>query len=531
MSTEFVLDWIERKMGCAYLPKSSMPATADLGKLAKFEPLVIAASIFFDDVDAGILARLLEVDERQLTARLDVLADSGILLPTASRARARYAFADTALRQAAHKAIPDRVRLDLHRGAAEAFAGQIMGATLDNSIQAARHWQACDEPLSAVQCWRAAAQHAIAVPALLVASNCLGEALALCHTPQFNLPPHEEFLTLSAMGPLQAQLTGSGSQEVAEIYARCLEIADTYDASEASAKFDVLWGLAACILVHGRVGTAREMCDRLLRSTNVANDSRHNLLCNRLKGLGELLAGEVPVAIETLANVVRSHDDEAHASLRFHYASDQSALALAHLAWAQAIAGDLAASKQSSRRALDRAQLLNHPHTSAHVTCVLAARAQTLNLRSDAATLATGGMALARHHRYPYWQAWAEIILGWHEGGRHPGAGLARIDAAIAAYQRTGAGQVLSYAHLLRARIALAGEQRSLAIVAADQALESAAAHGVELFNAEILRVKALAQPSRDGARRLLLERALGIAQQQGTKLFEDRIVEALSGR
>ena len=525
MSTEFVLEWIERKMGFAHLPKSSMTPVFDLGQHADLEPLVIAASIFFDEVDAGVLARLLEVDDRLVSNALDLLAQTGVLR---MRSRGRYAFVDLGVRQASYEAIPEDTRSSLHRGVAETFGARSRSATLEDTIEAARQWQAGGAGADAVRCWRHASQLGIATQALPLAARCLEDALKVGRNPAFKLSPHEEFLTLSALGPLQAQLSGSGSTEVANIYARCLEIAETYDHTETAAKFDALWGLTACILVHGRVGTALEMCERLLHTAHAAGDDRHILLSTRLKGLGQLLAGQVPAAIDTLATVLRLYDFDAHAALRLQYASDQAALALAHLSWAQVLVGDLDESDRNCAAALNRAQMLNHPHTSAHVTCILAARAQTLGRRYDAATLATGALALARHYRYPYWQAWAEIIIGWHEGGRDPVAGTTRIEGAIAAYQLTGAGQALAYAHLLRAGLLLDSGRLSQAIVAADQALACGAAHGVELFDADILRIKALAQGGHTDERRQLLQEALGIARRQGCKLFETRISSAL---
>ena len=67
-----------------------------------------------------------------------------------------------------------------------------------------------------------------------------------------------------------------------------------------------------------------------------------------------------------------------------------------------------------------------------------------------------------------------------------------------------------------------------LAVVAADLGLEMSMAHGVTMFDAEILRVKALAL-SRDGDRRGLLQRALSTARRQGAALFEGRATDALS--
>ncbi len=536
VQTDFVLDWIAQKVGTAQLRGLDGATGAWVSCHEAYTPLILAASSLDDGFDARVLARMLQVDERQLARCLAAVVDGGILKTSGAGAGLLYEFADRDLQRAARKAIPPERRPALDRSAAdalvEALAEPVVASdgarSADIAIRIARHRQKAGQSAAAARAWRRAAEFAVAAGSPKLAVGCLDQAMAISRSIPSEARRLDELVTLSLMGPLQAQLTGSGSREVAAVYSRCLEISDGLDEAEAIGRFDLLWGVCACVLVHGRIGTARELAARLLQLAEASGGITQRLLATRLHGLSLMLAGEFALAIAAFTAVEELYDFDRDAALRFRYASDQCALALAHRAWAQAIAGERQQSDRASAEALELARRLDHPHTSAHVTCVLAARAQTLGSRNLAAPLATAGLALARRHHFPYWEAWAEMILGWHEAGRHPRNGTNRLEKAIAAYRGTGAGQALPFAHLLRASAELAGGDRAAAVVAADLGLEMSRAHGVTMFDAEILRVKALAL-GRDGDRSGLLQRALSTARRQGAALFEGRATDALS--
>ncbi len=445
---------------------------AALSGLAELRPLVMAASVPNEFIEMPVLARMLEMDQRQLSAPLATAVARGVLRVSRSHGVVSYRFIDPAMRQAAYASIDRSIRLGLHRRVAEALQTSSGAPPLACAAWIAGHYEAAAAWATAVWWWRTAGERAAIDASPKTAVEYTRRALSLCAPGGPAASPKEELATLSQLGPLEAQLQGSGSKSVADVYARCLEVADRFDPSETSSGFDVLWGLVACILVHGRVATAREIGAKLLRTAEASANDVHILLATRLEGLAALLGGEIDRSIEAFERVGNLYDFRRHAGLRFRFASDQAAVALAHKSWAEAIAGRIAASERSATGALEQLERLRHPHTSAHVSCVLAARAQTLGCRDTAAPLATAGLALARWHRFIYWEAWAQIILAWHEAGRHARAGAIHVDGAIEAYRSTGAGQALPYAQMLRASIALAAGDRATAMAAADAGLE-----------------------------------------------------------
>jgi tetratricopeptide (TPR) repeat protein len=530
MTTDFACVWIARQLGTCRRNRADRNRALQqvLDNLLHYRPVAIAASVAGETIEADVLAVMMKMDARQLLPSLHHLFRIGVLYQIGNGISAAYAFADQALQQEAYHELSASQRRVLHRRAADAMSERDPARTLDRAKQIAAHYEAAGAISQSFKWWRTTAERAMLEASPAAALAHIEHALRHCVFPAAVVSARDELIALALKGPLQAQLCGSGSKEVSDVYARCLEITANMADADRAVIFDVMWGLNAWILVHGRIKTARELGERLLETARAAGNDTQLMLAIRLDGLGKLLAGEIAPAIGDFEAVGQLYQPEAHAELRFRYASDQAAVALAHKALAQAIAGDAAKSERSSDAALDRANALRHPHTNAHVMCVLAARAQILQRRDRAGPLARGAREVARDYCFPYWEAWAEMILGWHEGHRDPVTGAGRIDRAIEAYRRTGAGQALPYAQLLRASVALEAGDCSTAIRASDAALALSDAHGVALFQSEILRAKALAL-GRSHQGEALLINAVSTARRQGAGLFESRAAAALA--
>lgn len=532
MTRDFVLDWIEQTMdglACDIAPIEHVPVGAG-NRFGELAPLLMAASVFDGAFAIDVLARMLDLDPRRLAAPMAAAVEGGHFERAGDGRSQWHTFRDPAAAREIYAAIAEDGKPQLHRRAAEALRASVATPSLALAASIARHFEIAAEWSNALLWRRVAAERAIELEMPAVAVEHLRTAQAICDSEGVHPSPRIELAVLDMMGPLLAQLEGSGSRHVATIYTRCLEIAGGFDDTETAVEFDMLWGLNACVLVHGRVETGRELSRKLVQAAEAANDCARLLLARRLDALGMMLAGEIEAAIVGFEAVCRLYETTRHADLRYRYASDQAAVALAHKSWAEAIAGATAASDRSSADAIDHAERLRHAHTSAHVMCILAARAQTLQRRDQAGSLATAGLLLARRHSFPYWCAWADIVLGWHEAGRDARKGIARVDSGIAAYRLTGGGQALPYAMLLRASLALIAGDRMAALDAAEAGLELAAAHGVRLFEAELLRIKALAS-GRDHGRQAMLNEALAIARRQGAGLFAEQIEAHLVGR
>ena len=521
MLQTFSSDWIAQQIGDTQSPVANDQTSRADASLADLTPLAKAASVLGDKIDPALLATILNMDPAQLQPLLNEWALNGGV----TQANGHYRFTQPHARLAAYANVPPDLRQSLHARAADTLSLRSKFHSIETAEQIANHLENAARPQAAFSWWMKAADYARQEEQPSLAAGFLKRAIAVSAANPSRIAPEAELSALKILGPLLAQSKGSGSDDVALVYERCLEIADGLQRTGSAATFDVLWGLSACILVQGRIETATELSERLVRAAQHSGDETQVLLATRLKALTQLLAGNIDAALAEFEVVKELSEAGDHSNLRFRYASDQRAVSRSHQAWAEAISGQTVASERSHKQALQFAEELRHPHTSAHVMCVLAARAQTLDDRTAAAPLANAGRTIARLHHFPYWEAWANLILGWHDAAKGTHQAIARIDNAIEAYQRTGAGQALPYAHLLRASVAHAAGWQDMAAASADVGLCHTNAYGVALFKVELLLVKAKATSNRN-AQRLIVEQAIEIARTQGTRLFEARALQ-----
>jgi predicted ATPase/class 3 adenylate cyclase len=507
---------------------SGLAATlaARLDSLGDLKPLAQAASVLGRDFDSRHLAAMLEIETGGLRAGLTGIVRSGILGP-GRREGASHSFSHCLLREAAYASILRDRRCMLHRRAGEILAEACRCGSIVQPEEVAIHFEEAGEPGRALVWWRHAAERAIRISATAAAVSHLERALAAKAADPEACTVAAEVELLSMLAPQLVMMHGNASPAVIEIYRRCLEQCPSGADAADRVAFDLLWGLHTCTMVCGNAIEGMALGDRLVAAAEQSACEERILLAHRVQGLAKLQAGRLEAALAHYARVRAVYVPERHAGLSLRYASDQGAIALAQEAWAQALAGRQAISRLRADEALAIAGRLRHPHTCAHTLGVLAARAQMLGERDAAATLAHGSKAVADQNGFRYWSAWAAIVLGAVTSARNPTEGVAALEQAVAAYVRTGARQALPWAHgLLAVALGRDGRWQAAGTVAAG-ALDMAGATGLELYSAELHRIRAMALARLGASIDTVmgeLECGAAIAERQGAHLLAARI-------
>ena len=503
--------------------------SARLDALGELKTLAQAAAVIGRQFDVPLIALALQMDRKQLTDSLQKLVTSGFLETMPGRRSADvFRFSHALLRDAAYASVLKARRRELHQRVADILAEDPVAEQWPEIV--AEHYTAAGNSNGAFTWWHKAGLRAAEISATRAAVDHLNRALTVrTHYPEAG-SDQEEIEILRLLGIQLAALKGNGAPEVVETLQRCLELSRQIGGppGDFDAHFDTLWALHSCYLVRGEITRALEIGDRLTASADQGGQEERRLRAHRMQGLAKLLGGDIEEAFGHYRLVLELYDVRRHAELRFQHASDQGALAHAHLAWGEAIAGRLGSSSRNAQAALVLSSRLQHPHTSAHVLCILATRAQTLGERQAASALAFAGKTLGERHEFPYWSAWADIVLGWTKGNREE-QGIALIESAIGAYRRTGASQALPYALLLLAESALACNQAGRALSASEEGWAIAEQNSLMLYASELMRVRALAT-LRLGINTShameLAARAESLAASQGAATFRARAAE-----
>ena len=502
--------------------------SARLDALGAFKALAQSAAVVGRAFDAEVLSRVLQIDHYRLIDDLHELVGLGIIERLPDRAgRTTFRFTHALLRDAAYASVIESRRRALHRRTADLLAQDCHVAEQAPEI-VARHFTTAGDCKGAFAWWSKAGMRAAKMSATRSAVHHLSQALAARRRDPHAGSLEEEVAVLRLLGVQFASLNGDGAPEAVDTFRHCLDLSREVAAPHDD--FDARWALHASHLVRGEIGKALEVGEQLTASADRNGREERRLRAHRMQGLAKLLSGQLEESFAHYRLVLAIYDEVRHARLRFEHASDQGALSHAHLAWGEAIAGRPESSSRNAEAALKLSSRLHHPHTSAHVLCVLAARAQTLGEREAASALAFAGRTIAKRHEFPYWRAWADIILGWSHARGHTGssdpAGVELIENAIRAYRRTGAAQALPYAQLLVADAALACGHPERALAAAAEGWQLAEQYGLMLYGAELLRVRAVAglRLGTDVAHALrLAAEARELAIRQGAATFSAR--------
>lgn len=500
---------------------------ARLDALGELKPLAKAAALIGREFDAAVLARTLEMETGVLAEPLDRLADDGVITRSQSAEGLRYRFNQALLRDAALSSLPEPQRRALHAKIARALTAAPSESTAAKPEVIAKHLAHAGDFRGAVTWWRRAAEEATLTTSLRSAVANLERALAARSQRREVCTDLEQIEMLKQLGVHLTQLKGGAAPETLATYARALDLIAEVPEACAQLRFDLTWGLFACHLVRGNMARALAMGEALAAANAGQASSERTLLAQRMHGVAKLLSGSIGEAVDLYGMALQNYDQAHHGALRFRYVSDQGAVAHAHLSWALAIAGQADRARSHLRAALQLAGHFDHAHTSAHVLCVLATAAQLLGDAGLASTLATAGSALANHHNFSYWSAWAGLVLGWSQARSRPESGARAITEAITAYRATGAEQALPYGFMLLGETLLAAGRRETAAEALERAWTLSAQHHINLYAAEILRLKAIAVATLDCPRvrvMTLLEQALDLARTQGALAFVQRI-------
>lgn len=465
----------------AVAPCARLAQIDDLGDL---KPVTIAAAIAGRVFTLDVLAWMLEMAPARLQPAIEAGCTADLFRREPGSAGVeRIVFRDDDLQAAAYAMVPPGDRLRLHRRNAE---------------RAVRHLQ---------------------------------EALH-----REDPSPHPNGLDRALrqlLGVQMAMTHGNGSNAVLGACRESIAAARPCRHSISAQQMRSMWLAQSCHLVRGEVGVARTIGRRLLSQlTQPRQRSRFALgaplLVHRMYALALMLSGRLQHAARHYERVIGDYDAARHGVLRFAWGSDQVALAHAHYAWTQALAGNAPAVPLAIRHARAACERYHHAHTTAHALSVAAIAALTAGAADEAAFAAREARAVAVEHRFPYWAAWNDIMLAAIDAESFPRAAYRRLDDVHRGYRETGAAQLSPVVCALRSAAALRCRRPGEGLEQADVGLALARPDGCSVYRPELLRhrARALFALGHRADADYALETAYCEAVRSGTKCFARRIVQ-----
>jgi DNA-binding winged helix-turn-helix (wHTH) protein/predicted ATPase len=492
----------------------------------EFSSLLAAAA-------ADVAADTAEACCADLVRRAQFLVSRGADVWPDGSVAGRYAFRHALCRDAVYGRLPPGRRASMHRRIGERLQSGLAGSGDDAAVELAMHFENGHDAVRAIHYRHRAGAIATRRGAAAEAVIHLTRALELLATRPDRAERIEEEIAIHIAlgGPLMA-VKGRGAPEVEQAYLRAQDLCE--QVGDTPRLFPALWGLFLFRRSRGELEAALDLGHRLLALARHTDDAAFVLQAHHALWATRFARGELRAARDHAAKGTALYDADRHARLAAHYGNhDPGVCALAHGAWALALAGESEAARRSAVDAIALARTVGHRFSEAHA---LLYTARLHQLEGDwRATLARAETAdgLARGSGFAQLVAWADVMRGWalvQAGDTQTGIDTAR--RGIAAIAGSGSRDFMTYfLGLLAESLARAG-QAAAALDVVTEALGLAERCGERFYEAELRRLRAEAlRTSRTEAPRAqeCLWVALRVARTQGARALERRILTSLA--
>jgi DNA-binding winged helix-turn-helix (wHTH) protein len=475
---------------------------------ARFDASAVAAAVA-ESTAADAERTCIDLAERQ--AFIDRVADPDCA--------ARFAFRHTLYREQLYDGLAARRRSELHCCIGRHLE-TLPGAKYE-AAQLAHHFDRGDDPARAARYHQLAGELAARRSAPREATRHLQRALELlARQPAGSERTQAEAALLIGLGAQQMALLGWGAPEVEQTYSRAQSLCEGADAQPAL--FPALWGLWLFRWGRGDLDSAHVLCGDLERLARRSGEPMLRLQCHHAAWATCVSRSDYAAAIAHARAAAQVGTDVADApgALRF---GNHDALVCGDSMAAVALtfAGDAAAARASSERALQRAQRLQHPFSSTLALYFASMLHQLLDEPARCRELAEAAYAQAVEQGFTLFRGWCDATAGWATACTGDGAaGIERLRRGIAAAHATGTAQMLPYLRALLADGCLRARQLDAARAAAAEGLARMGSGG-GVHRGELLRIAALLHPE---SRAQLLEQAAEVARRLSSPWLHERI-------
>ncbi len=462
-----------------------------------------------------------------------VVGESDTTLPDLG---ARYTFSHALYQQVLYERIDATRRQRLHRVIGAALRETWAERAPEIAAALASHFERGGDLTSAIEFYDKAAVAAAAHAANREAVGYLDRGLTLLDRLEDSPARRERQLDLlMTRGPAVLAASGYGSVEVLNNYRRSLGLAR--QVNDSMRQMSSLLALAICEQTRGNLVVGEQLDLELERVAEAAGLPPPFIaqLRNPLSQV-RLYQGAVEESLALSDAAVAAMEmfplPLAAADSRPAFWGEPRVMLHCQRAAASFALGRLAQAGAAIEQALSIAQELRHPFNLTYAFCYASLYEDTMGRWQPAIRLAQQALEIARTHEFPFWEGVAKMFLGHATAcADNPEPGVTLLRDGFDLWRGTGSRlNMTMYLNMLADAYLRVGD-----VTAAQIALAEAEAYaeqtGEKVFLPETLRFKAECQhrsgsvPDEVAA---TLHRAITLARQQGTKLWELRSLLAL---
>jgi predicted ATPase len=521
------------------LPALAIPATlhdslmARLDRLGPAKQIAQLGAVVGREFAYEVLHAVSPMEEAVLQQGLARLVGAELLYQRGLPPLARYMFKHALIQEAAYQSLLRSTQRQYHKQIAQVLEERFPESLALHPELVAYHYTEAGCGAQAIPYWQWAGRQARQRSANLEAVRHLTMALTLLATlPETSARLQQELDLQIALGPAFMAAKGLAAPEVEQTYARaralCAQVGETPQL------LSTLWGLCRFYMSRGKLTTARELGERLVRLAERAPDTTYRLQAHDALGITLFFLGDYTAARMQLEQGITFTDSAAQHALALHHGVAPGVECLALAASALWCLGYPVQAIRRCQEALALAQALAHPYSLAqaqHYAASLYYRrreVQAVQAWAEALlTLATAqGFPLYVWHGTT-WRGWALAMQSEGE------VGLTQLRQSLAAIVALKQEVARPTCLVLLAEAAGHMGQVAEGLRLSAEALAVLAANGQGYLLAEAYRLQGalllrLAAPDAVQAE-ACFQQALAIARQQQARSWELRTALSLS--
>ena len=498
---------------------------ARLDRLQPVKEVAQTAACIGRDFDYGLLKAVSPLNDAALQDALERLTDAELIFSRGAPPDSTYIFKHALLRDAAYENLLKNRRQAIHAKLVEALA--VIGAAPD---LLAHHATAAGMTEPAVRHWLTAGEQAAArfankeaVSHLKSGIGLLGGTADTAEMRRLDLDLH------SALASVLMVTQGYGSDEVGRISTRTVELCRQL--GDAATLATVLW--QAWLFNWTRAdhvaatAFALELEDRTTRTL----DPAARLAADVALGLSLFAVGKPLEARAKLDQAISTHSKLKGGSVDYRYGMDVGAVAHGYRAWCLGMLGYPDQAIEGRNVLLEVLERTKHPFSLARGLNYCSMISVVQRDWRGALQFADRAIQVAREHDLQMVSAIGLAVRGLARIAVEPSATSgAEIRDALDDYRRTGARFQMPFLLSLFAESSLERKNWDEGMASISEALSLIEDTGEGQVAPEVYRIRgSLLAGSRTGDPEANFMKALELARQQGTRLFELRAAMSLA--
>jgi tetratricopeptide (TPR) repeat protein len=522
-------------------PTLQQSLAARLDRLGPAREIAQVGSVIGRDFSYALLRATTDVEDAELQAALERLAEADILLAQGLPPKSDYRFKHALIQDAAYESLLKSRRQTIHRRVAENLRDRFADTAAAEPEALAHHFTQSGLTDEAIEWCGKAGEQALRRSAFQEAIAHLGNAIAMADRPGAtargapggSAAPSKRLAQMQvAYGNALLAARGQGAPETTAAFARARESASGN--KDAPERFAADYGLWVGSYVRGELPSMRAHAAAFLNDVAARPDSSEAGVAHRVAGTTCWFAGEYREAQDYLERALALFQPGRDDDLAFRFGADPGVVAMAYLTTALWPLGEVDRAVSLIDRMRTRIVDLTHVGTLA-VGRLHAALFELM--RGDHARAAPNALELARlarEHELSLFRAYGVFLEGWVTAASGAfGNGLEEMRRGVELLREQN---VLLFDGQLKIALAEAEARagdpdRGIAIV--DEALASCGRAGNGAFEAELNRARGEILLMRDPTNPAPVEEAfltaIAVAKRQTTRGFELRAALSLA--